>query len=257
MESEIIFLTTFILLIIISMLVILFSIFQTKKNAFITDKIRNAEKMEAELIKSQIEIKEQSLRNISWELHDNVGQLLSTAKIHLNLLEKDHPELSSIKEINELVGTSMQDIRSLSKTLNQEVIKNIGIAEALKIETERFNRLKFLKAHFNCSGKFAPIEFNDEIILFRILQEFLSNVIKHSKAENLKVNVHYTGQSLLLEAVDDGIGFDADTIDKGSGLINMESRAALVGASFNLQSGFGSGVCLRLEYPFKDNTHAT
>ncbi len=89
-----------------------------------------------------------------------------------------------------------------------------------------------------------------EIILFRILQEFFSNSVKYSEAECLNVTLDYQDTQLLITATDNGIGFDVLSAEKGSGLINMKSRAELINAAFYLVSQPDEGVTLSIKYPF-------
>ena len=87
--------------------------------------------------------------------------------------------------------------------------------------------------------------------LFRILQEFLSNSVKHAKAKSLKVILDYQPEKLIITAKDSGVGFDEKKILKGSGLINMQSRAKLINTNFDLKSKENQGVTLTLTYPLK------
>jgi len=111
--------------------------------------------------------------------------------------------------------------------------------------------LKFTKAELHVKGDTIPIgNKKHEIIMFRILQEFLSNSVKYSEAKNLKIILDYQSGNLLIEASDDGKGFDVETAEKGSGLLNMKSRAALINAAFHLTSKIGEGVVLTISYPY-------
>jgi signal transduction histidine kinase len=133
--------------------------------------------------------------------------------------------------------------------LNPEVVKNIGLEEAIQLEVDRFNRLNFIRASFTIEGKSVTINQKDEIILFRILQEFLSNSLKHSKTAKLNVTLTYSGVCLIIKAQDFGVGFDEKTIKKGSGLLNMKSRAKLIDTKLKLKSEKDKGVSLTLTYP--------
>lgn len=257
MEREVILVATITLVILVTMVIILFVIFQTKKNKYLISKLEADKKMEQEIAKSHMEIQEQGLKNIGWELHDNIGQLLSIAKMQLSMLEPTLPEQyqSSIASINGLIGDSLQEIRLLSKTLNPEVIANLGLVRSIEFELERFNKLNFLKASLNLNGEEVKFDQRDEIIIFRILQEFFSNAIKHSKASILDVTLDYQADQLLITAQDNGVGFDLQqSKDNGSGLINMKSRAHLIGASFSIIASPNRGVQLLLSYQYRQNT---
>jgi hypothetical protein len=251
--TMLILITTLTVLLLIVVIIVIFSIFQNRKVKFLFQQKEAEQRFEDEIIKSQLETQEQTLQNISWELHDNVGQLLSVAKMQLNMLEPEvaNGQKSILDETGEIISKSLQEIRTLSKLLNPETVKNMGLKEAIELELQRFNRLKFLNAELNIIGEEVDINQKDEIILFRILQEFLSNTIKYSKTPKLDVTLTYTEDNLTIKAQDFGIGFDEKEIQKGSGLINMKSRAKLINTEFSLLSKIDKGVILTLTYPLK------
>ncbi len=240
-----------IFLLVIVAFVIVFYVYQKRKTQLLIEKAQERQRFETELAKTQNEIQEQTLKNISWELHDNIGQLLSVAKMQLNMLSTQISDKNKnrLVELSNVVGKSLQDIRLLSRTLNHEVIQNIGLSEAIKLELQRFNRLKFLKASLNIKGESQHIDEKDEIIIFRIFQEFFSNVVRHSKAHTLNVRLQYNEDFLIATARDDGIGFNISDEVKGLGLINMKSRAELIDADYSLSSAPGEGTSIQLIYP--------
>jgi len=260
MEQEgttiLILITTLTVVLLIVVIIVIFSIFQNRKVKFLFEQKEAEQRFEEEIIKSQLETQEQTLQNISWELHDNVGQLLSVARMQLNILQPDlsQKQKSIVTETGELISKSLQELRTLSKLLNPEVVKNMGLEEAIQLEIDRFNRLNFIDAAFNIKGESITIDQKDEIILFRILQEFLSNSVKHSKTTKLDVNLTYTPQNLVIIVQDYGVGFEEKTIQKGSGLLNMKSRAKLIHTEFELEPVKDKGVSLTLTYPLnKEN----
>jgi len=206
---------------------------------------------EETLKKSEIEIKENALKNIAWELHDNVGQLLSLAKLELNILKpKSIHNADKIDEISEIIGSTLHEIRTLSKILNAEYINNIGLESSIKIEIERFNRLKFLEAQMEINGSVFEIPNQDEIILFRMIQEFFSNTIKHARATKLHVELNYSTKELEIVVRDNGVGFDLTGVISGSGLMNMKSRANMINTFFDILSD-SSGTQIKMIYPRK------
>lgn len=249
----IILITTLMVILLVVVIIVIFSIFQNRKMKFLLEKRADEIRFEEEIIKSQLETQEQTLQNISWELHDNVGQLLSVAKMQLNMLQPDvaNGQKTILDETGDIIAKSLQEIRTLSKLLNPETVKNMGLQEAIELELQRFNRMNFLEASLNIVGSQKNIDQKDEIILFRILQEFLSNSIKHAKAKSLKVNLNYESEKLVIIAKDSGVGFEESEINKGSGLINMQSRAKLIGVDFSLKSKKDKGATLTLTYPYK------
>ncbi len=250
-NTFIILVATLIVIVLVVIIVTFFSIFQNRKIKFISEQEESKRAFNEEIIKSKLETQEQTLQNISWELHDNVGQLLSVAKMQINTIvpEIDEKQRVILRETGDIISKSLQEIRSLSKLMNPEVVKNIGLDEALQLEIDRFNRLNFIEATYLIEGKVREIDQKDEIILFRILQEFLSNSLKHSKTTKLHVGLHYKLDELVIIAEDFGIGFDENTVQNGAGLLNMRSRAKLINTTLSLKTKKEQGVSLTLTYP--------
>ncbi|WP_299260704.1 ATP-binding protein [uncultured Aquimarina sp.] len=235
--------------------IIFFIAFQKRKNKLLLEQFKAKQRFDEELQNSKLEIQEQTLKNVSWELHDNIGQLLSTAVMQINILNTNlEPKIKdSVQDIRNLVGDSLQEIRNLSKTLNHEVIQNIGIEKSIQVELDRFKKLNFLTPEFIVTGEEVVINPKDEIIIYRIIQEFFSNTIKHAEASHLLVKLEYTIDDLTITIKDDGIGYDMESVQANSGLLNMKSRAGLVNANLDSVSEPGKGVLLTLQYPFKDD----
>ncbi|WP_378176220.1 sensor histidine kinase [Aquimarina sp. SS2-1] len=234
--------------------ILFFVAFQRRKNKLLLEKFKAEQRFEEELQNSKLEIQEQTLKNVSWELHDNIGQLLSTAVMQINILSTNlEPKIKeSVQDIRSLVGDSLQEIRNLSKTLNHEVIQNIGLVKSIQVELDRFKKLNFLTPEFIVTGEEVVINPKDEIILYRIIQEFFSNTIKHAEASHLLVKLEYSADDLVVTVKDDGVGYDMDSVQANSGLLNIKSRAALVNARLDCTSEPSKGVLLILQYPFKE-----
>ena len=255
-QSEIqilVFVTTIIVLILAISLVVFFSYFQKKKTNYLIQQRETQKRFEEEINKSKMEIQEQALQNISWEIHDNVGQLLSVAKMQLNMIQYSLPEENqeSIQETSDIVGKSLNELRGLAKSLNPETIKNKGLIESIIQEIERYNRLNFIKASIEVSEDDYNLTNEKEIILFRILQEFCNNTLKYSKAKNLVIKFDFQNDVLNITAKDDGIGFDISDASKhtGIGLLNMKSRGQLIGAKIELESSNNEGTKLYISCP--------
>ncbi len=245
--------SSIVLFTILAMVITLFYLFQKKKVAFILREKEKEKEFEETLKHSQIEIRENALKNIAWELHDNVGQLLSLARLELNILQpKSVNNADKIQEVSTIIGDSLQEIRAISKTLNAEVINSLGIVESIQIEIDRFDRLKFIQTKFEIQGEEYDLPHKDEIILFRMIQEFFSNTIKHSQATKLEVTLDYSPNTFEICVNDNGQGFDITTAKKGSGLINIKSRAALINTKLKYDSS-EKGTQMKLTYPNKDN----
>jgi len=248
MEQEngglVVIISTILVSLITLALITLFVVFQKRKNKLLIEREEAKKRFEREIAETQIEIREETLRNISWELHDNIGQLLTLAKIQLQNATKD-----TIMEVTDTISMSLKEVRALSKLINPEAIKNIQLKEAIQLEVDRFNRLNFIKSNLEIIGEEKKLDKKASIIIFRILQEFFSNTIKHSKASTLKVMLNYTDESLLITASDNGIGFSSsENTNKGIGLQNIKNRAKLIGAEAKFMSQKNKGTTLSINY---------
>ena len=235
--------STLLVLFILIALIVLFSVFQNKKNFLIEKQKEDKKRFESEIAETQIEIREETLRNISWELHDNIGQLLTLAKIQLQNATKEN-----IDEVSETISRGLTEVRSLSKLINSDAIKNINLKEAIQLEIDRFNRLNFIDSNLIVLGDEKVIDEKHSIFIFRILQEFFSNTIKHSKASNLEITLDYQTEFLKIEAKDNGVGFPKEEKKEGIGLINIKKRASLINAEIDFLTEKNKGTTLKIDY---------
>ncbi len=247
-----IFSISLVLVILGGCIVLLFLYFQKKKATYLQQRAEEKKRYEEEITLSQIEIREKILENISWEIHDNVGQLLSVAKMQLNVFQwsLNDEQQKELKETNDLIGKSLQELRNLAKSLNPANFRTLGFLKAVKMELNRYNRMNFIEAKLEVLGKPYKLKNKNSIILFRIVQEFFNNSLKHSKSSKLYVNLNYKPEFLEIKAEDNGIGFDMQSKKKqgGLGLETMKSRAKLIGASFKLESKINKGTCIFINY---------
>lgn len=227
-------------------IVFLFIIFQKKKNVLLLKQAEDKKQFEKEINESQVEIREQILRNISWELHDNIGQLLTLAKIQLQGVA-ENPD--NIKEVNDNLTNILSEVRSLSKVINPDFITNINLGDAIQLEIDRFNRLNYIKSTLDIEGEHFDIDPKSEIVIFRILQEFFSNTVKHSRATELNVHLNYADNTISILAEDNGKGFDMTKIHQnGIGLNNMRKRGVLINADISIESKVNEGTKLKIIY---------
>ncbi|WP_345742951.1 hypothetical protein [Algibacter lectus] len=145
-EGQTILVAVFTLVFLCLISVVLFVIFQKRKNMLLLKNKEIKKHFEQEIAKMQIEIREETFRNISWELHDNIGQLLTLAKIQLQTS-------SNIEEVKVTLNKGLRELRSLSRLINPEALKKMRFTEAVTQEIERFNRLNFINASIRIEGE--------------------------------------------------------------------------------------------------------
>ncbi|MCU0469075.1 MAG: ATP-binding protein [Arcicella sp.] len=251
-NEEIIF--TFISLTILLLFLCIFifgfaTLFQKRQQKHREEKAALKTAYDQEILKSQIEVQNQTLQHIGQELHDNIGQLLSVAKINLNFLEEsDSEELEYIKQTNEIITQSISDLRALTKSLDGDFVKDFGLEESISYELQRIRKTRRFQTEISVLGEKRKLGYEHEIVLFRIVQEVLNNAIKHSKANNLTVVLHYFPDSFTLKIVDNGKGFDLESLKQktisqaGAGLRNINRRMELIGGKCNISSEIGKGT---------------
>lgn len=211
---------------------------------------------ERTLLQSQLEIQEQTFRNISQEIHDNIGQVLSLVKLNLNTISEDNLE-EKLSMTDELVGKAIADLRDLSKSLNGEKITDLGLKAAVIHELDIIEKSAAIST--SLSGDDIDVMLNEEqvIIVFRMIQEVLNNILKHAKATTITVTLQATEKNITLSVKDDGIGYDTQRLDEtqtGIGLKNLKQRAGMVNGQVEVISAPGSGtqVIIRL-HPLSNN----
>lgn len=254
LDLSILIYSVVVLVIITTTIIIFFVVFQKRKNKLLLDKIKQQQRFDEELIKTQQEIQEETLKHIGRELHDNVGQMLVMSTMQMNAaakIVKDDVK-SKVDNAADSLKETLAAVRALSKSLNSDVIFNLGFDATVKNEIERLNKTGLIQSSVTISGEKVDFENKkDDLILFRILQEFSSNTLKYAEAENLNITLNYLNDRLEIRAEDDGNGFEVNSTKKGSGLINIEKRAELVNASYKLESEADNGTVLTISYPYR------
>lgn len=204
------------------------------------------------LLQSQLEIQDQTLQHISRELHDNLGQIASLIKINLNTLQiDDAAKAQKIEDTKELTRQLITDLKGLSVRLNSDRITQFGLVKTLQTETDRINKTDTFSAGFEYTGADPTIAADKAIILYRMIQEILNNIFKHSQAKHIHIMLNANENSFILAFNDDGIGFNAnDKLNSGgSGLFNLQNRAKLINAQLSIQSTPGNGSVVSIQMP--------
>ncbi len=204
---------------------------------------------EQTIFKAQLEIQEQTFKNISQEIHDNIGQVLSLAKLNLNVIPKNESS-EKIGLTEELLTKAISDLRDLSKSLSAEKIADTGIAIAFAQEMAIIEKAaKNIHTEFFYNDEPVLLSREHIIVTFRIIQELLQNIIKHAKADKIKLQLLGSENETTILLEDNGIGFDMTGLDEtktGIGLKNIKQRCKLIGANFTLDSIPGNGTFVKI-----------
>jgi two-component system, NarL family, sensor kinase len=230
-----------------------------RKKKHIEEKRAMESNFQQEILRTQLEIQEQTLKNISQEIHDNIGQVLSLAKLNLATIDisKALRLQEKIDESKNLVGKVIQDLRDLAKSLNTDYVAQMGLARSIEYELELINKTELFKTSFQISGSVVKLEKQKELVIFRIVQETLNNIIKHSGASEIMVALLYSPENFELSIHDNGRGFDLNApsekegIPSGLGIRNMKNRAELIRAQLTISSDPGKGTFVHLILPLK------
>lgn len=205
-------------------------------NRHIQEREKLEQLIENQLLKSRIEIQEHTLTEMSREIHDNIGQVLGLVKLNLYSasLKVDNAELI---ETHDLLGMALSDLRNLNKTFNPKFLHQEGLMKAIAHEIEILRKLDRFEINFIQEGELEFIKGEKEVILFRMIQESIQNVIKHAQASYIEIIAKGNKNSAMFSISDNGKGFLPDGKNiSGFGLVNLEERAKLLKASLEIFS---------------------
>lgn len=245
-----------ILLIFIFVIIILYKKNQIKQQRDFEILNLNHEKS---LLKTQLEIQEQTFKNISQEIHDNISLSLTLAKLHLNTISfhKDNTARVAILESVDLISKSLNDLNDISKSLDSEMIRSNGLIYALEFEAQLLGKTGKHEVNVVVKGEPEYLESDKELVLFRIVQESCNNILKHSEANEIHIELNYRDDHLLLSVKDNGKGFDETCISEKlltrpmSGLNNIRNRAKMINAGLQILSKPGEGTIVQINLPFE------
>lgn len=230
-----------------------FLVYRVKLNRSIKERKEIENRNFQTLLQTKVEIRDQTLKDVSREIHDNIAQILSLAKLHLSSaqsldIEQVMIRLSSAKE---LVGRAIQDLRDLSKVLSAEQIEHFNLIQAIEQQVDQVRKTGTHEFIFDVIGTPVSIEHQNGVVLFRIIQEALHNVVKHASATRVELELAFGDKDLRVRIKDNGVGFDLLTRPKGQGLGNIQERSELLGASFSIASNSEDGTCIMIVMPIK------
>lgn len=204
-------------------------------------------KYEQELRLVSQEVSEQIRTEIGRELHDNIGQLLTALHFQLESLKVNATAFQAeFKQVDFYVSEAHQQLRLLSRTMNNDYLGSVGLFDSMQNEIDRLRHLRKLAVFWTKPSGSTSLDKNQELMVFRIFQEIISNALRHSEATHLDIKITNSPDNFVLQVKDDGKGFDTSSVlasDKASGIRNIQRRAQLSGFECKIDSEPGKG-CL-------------
>jgi signal transduction histidine kinase len=241
-----------------TLIAILFtSLYLIRSNRRLFAQLATLSEQRSELAQKLISTQESTLRHISRELHDEFGQILTAVGAMLTRAGKHAMEGSELRaelrEVCEITQTTLDKVRSLSQALHPVMLEETGLESTLDWYLPVVERQAGLHVFYEKSGDSFSVKGDAAIHVYRVVQEALNNVTRHSGAGEAWVRLRFLAKSLMVEVEDHGKGFEGQAAKQGIGLVAMRERAELLGGSIEFvptaQVGNGSGTLVRLNVP--------
>ncbi len=247
----IILLSTSILFLFSTSLVLFFVVQKRKQYKHVIEKERLENAFKNQLLQTELEVQEQAFKYMSEEIHDNILQGMGSIKLQLHSILydiRDEDLKNKITDSNDLLGKAINNLRNLSHSLNNSYVANVGLIEAIEKEISYINSTKQTKCSLRVKGNDYNLGAEKELLIFRIIQEAISNALKHGKPRSIDIALIYRPEKLNIKIKDDGAGFDTSIRNSdGIGLNNMSVRAKMLNGKLDIQSVKNSGTSIYLE----------
>lgn len=205
-------------------------------------------RFQQELLQAQLEMQEDTLKTISRDIHDNVGQILSIAKINLNILAADPKVTPRVLEVKTQVTDAIRELRNLSVGYQADKLSENGLMPALQYQLQQLDRMGLFKITLRTEMGAVPVGSAKALMLYRIIQEAFNNIVQHAGATAITVEMSMREELLHISIQDNGCGFDTNSrsFRSGLGLASMRHRAAMIGGEVSISSIPSSGTIIHL-----------
>ena len=224
------------------------SLYIARANRRLFDHVAHLSDLRSELAQQLISMQENTFRSISRELHDEFGQILTAVGVMMKRADRHAGDLTEVRGI---VQTALDKVRDLSRALHPVVLDEAGLESALDVYLPSFAKQTGIQVHYTKTGEVREIDHEAAIHLYRVVQEALNNVARHSGSRRADVRLAFEKESVRLEVEDEGIGFGRKE-GHGLGLVSMRERAELMKARLEFLRGARGGALVRLDLPTLD-----
>jgi two-component system, NarL family, sensor histidine kinase UhpB len=220
--------------------------------AVFNDMLERLERERRDSGRRALAAQEAERRRIAQELHDEVGQALTAVLLLLKRLADRAPaELrEQVLEAQEAARESLDDVRDVARQLRPEALDDLGLVSALAALTARFTEQTGVRVARRIDARVPPLEDDQELVIYRVAQESLTNVARHAGASRVELRLERTPAGVALRVVDDGVGLKSPD-GSGYGIRGMRERALAVGAAFSVAEQRDGGVEVMLELPVR------
>jgi signal transduction histidine kinase len=223
-------------------------IYRRKRKQHAFEMNLSKKEFEQQLLQSQVEVQENTFKHIAKELHDNIGQLLSTTKMLLGVTEMNLPFVSeTLIAANDTLSKAIQELRSVSRSLDKEWLEQFNFSENLQ------NEIKTIEAGGTVSVSLIQqasydASNNEQLILFRVVQEALQNALRHAQPRHIRIEIRENDTICLIKIYNDGQSIQNNF--HGMGTNNMKHRVQLLGGQIAWQAA-KQGTLVKIDLPFK------
>ncbi len=234
--------------------ILLTSLYLIRSNRRLFATLASLSEQRRELAQQLIATRESTLSEVARELHDDLGQVLTAIGSMLGRAARQAPPgtalQTDLREIGQIAQTALENVRGLSQTLHPSILEDAGLEGTIRWYVSGLQRQTGLNVAYECDGIVRPIEPAIGIHVYRVLQEALGNVTRHSGADRAWVRLRFEPERLVLDVEDHGKGLDGRASRPGLGIVGMRERAAIVGGSLTLTRPPAGGTLVRLVVPF-------
>jgi len=236
--------------------IVLFMLFYQKKMAQEQLKRQRLEMdYQQKMTLAALESQENERKRVAADLHDSIGGMLSTIRVGLTTVAKQISDPQLIEQQKQMLDDTISSVRRISRDLMPPTLEKFGLVEAVKEMCERVQSTAYIRVAFTEHGEFRALEKNQELMIFRIIQELINNAVKHAKSSTINVAFNATDK-LEVIVEDDGVGFDSTALlrhhasaSRGLGLFNIENRVRLLNAHLEFDNGRKSGTRITMTIP--------
>ena len=233
--------------------ILLTSLYIIRSNRLLFARLSSLSEQRSELAQKLITTQESTLRYISRELHDEFGQILTAIGSMLartrNHIPEGSPLRAELREVSDIAQSTLNNVRSLSQALHPVILEEGGLVSALDWYLPTLEKQTGLDLSYEKSGAPFSIESNVGIHIYRVAQEALNNIVRHSGSAHAWVRLRFLREALILEVEDRGTGFMNKSTNHGIGLVAMRERAELLGGTVEFLRPPEGGTLVRLTVP--------